>query len=107
MVRADARGKACSSAHRKGRRSAVAAGRVVFADWLRGFANLLVLSHGQGFPTIYGNNQSVVKRAGDAVRGGEVVATVGATGGVDESGLYFEIRQQGRPVDPMAWVTMR
>jgi septal ring factor EnvC (AmiA/AmiB activator) len=86
---------------------AVAAGRVVFADWLRGFGNLLVLDHGQGFLTIYGNNQSVVKRPGDAVKGGEVVATVGATGGAEESGLYFEIRQQGRPVDPMAWVNTR
>ena len=86
---------------------AVAAGRVVFADWLRGFGNLLVLDHGQGFLTIYGNNQAVVKRPGDAVRGGDVVATVGATGGVEESGLYFEIRQQGRPVDPMAWISTR
>jgi len=86
---------------------AVAAGRVVFADWLRGFGNLLVLDHGQGFLTIYGNNQSIVKRPGDDVKGGEVVATVGATGGVEESGLYFEVRQQGRPVDPLAWVNTR
>jgi septal ring factor EnvC (AmiA/AmiB activator) len=86
---------------------AVAAGRVVFADWLRGFGNLLVLDHGQGFLTIYGNNQSVVRRPGDAVRSGDVVATVGATGGAEESGLYFEVRQQGRPVDPMAWVNTR
>jgi septal ring factor EnvC (AmiA/AmiB activator) len=86
---------------------AVAAGRVVFADWLRGFGNLLVLDHGQGFLTIYGNNQSIVKRPGDDVKGGEVVATVGATGGVEESGLYFEVRQQGQPVDPLAWVNTR
>ncbi|MCX7891019.1 MAG: peptidoglycan DD-metalloendopeptidase family protein [Burkholderiales bacterium] len=86
---------------------AVAAGRVVFADWLRGFGNLLVLDHGQGYLTIYGHNQAVLKRPGDAVHGGEVVATVGATGGAEESGLYFEIRDQGRPVDPMAWVNTR
>jgi septal ring factor EnvC (AmiA/AmiB activator) len=86
---------------------AVAAGRVVFADRLRGFGNLLALDHGQGFLTICGNNRSVVRRLGDAVKGGEIVATVGATGGIEESGLYFEIRQQGRPVDPLAWVNTR
>jgi septal ring factor EnvC (AmiA/AmiB activator) len=84
---------------------AVASGRVVFADWMRGFGNLLILDHGGGYMTIYGNNEAVLKRLGDAVHGGEAVATVGATGGAETSGLYFEIRHQGRAFDPLPWVS--
>lgn len=83
---------------------AVAAGRVVFADWMRGYGNLLILDHGDGYLTIYGNNESVLKRVGDAVHGGETVATVGASGGNEASGLYFEARFQGRPFDPLPWL---
>jgi septal ring factor EnvC (AmiA/AmiB activator) len=83
---------------------AVAAGRVVFADWMRGYGNLLILDHGEGYLTIYGNNESVLKRVGDAVHGGETVATVGASGGNEASGLYFEVRFQGRPFDPLPWL---
>jgi len=83
---------------------AVAGGRVVFADWMRGFGNLLILDHGQGYMTIYGNNEAVLKRLGDAVHGGDAVATVGATGGAETSGLYFEIRHQGRAFDPLSWM---
>lgn len=86
---------------------AVAAGRVVFADWMRGFGNLLILDHGQDYLTIYGNNESVLKRLGDTVRAGEAVATIGASGGSAESGLYFEMRHAGRPFDPLTWVTSR
>jgi septal ring factor EnvC (AmiA/AmiB activator) len=86
---------------------AVAAGRVVFSEWMRGLGNLLVLDHGQGYLTIYGNNESVYKTVGDEVRAGDVVAAVGASGGTEESGLYFEIRHEGRASDPMAWVTLR
>jgi septal ring factor EnvC (AmiA/AmiB activator) len=86
---------------------AVAAGRVVFADWMRGFGNLLILDHGQGYMTIYGNNEAVLKRLGDAVHGGDAVATVGATGGAETSGLYFEIRHQGRAFDPLPWVAAK
>ena len=84
---------------------AVAGGRVVFADWMRGFGNLLILDHGQGYLTIYGNNESVLKALGDTVRTGDPVATTGASGGSADSGLYFEIRHAGRPFDPMSWVT--
>jgi septal ring factor EnvC (AmiA/AmiB activator) len=66
-----------------------------------------VLDHGQGYLTIYGNNESVYKTVGDEVRAGDVVATVGASGGTEETGLYFEIRHEGRASDPMAWVTLR
>jgi septal ring factor EnvC (AmiA/AmiB activator) len=86
---------------------AVAAGRVVFSDWLRGFGNLLIIDHGQSYLTIYGNNESVLKQVGDTVRGGDAVATVGASGGNLESGLYFEIRHQGKAFDPMRWVSTK
>jgi len=86
---------------------AVAAGRVVFADWLRGFGNLLILDHGEGYMSLYGNNESLVRRVGDGVRGGDTVATVGASGGNPETGLYFELRHQGKPFDPLGWVTLR
>jgi len=78
----------------------IAAGTVVYADWLRGFGNLLIVDHGQQFMSVYGHNQGLLKKVGDAVRAGDTVATVGATGGQLESGLYFEIRHRGAPQDP-------
>ncbi|HEY6772444.1 MAG TPA: peptidoglycan DD-metalloendopeptidase family protein, partial [Oxalicibacterium sp.] len=86
---------------------AVANGRVVFADWLRGFGNLIIIDHGSHYLTIYGNNQSVFKRAGDAVRAGDVIAGTGNSGGNDQSGLYFEMRHDGRAFDPLGWVNIR
>ena len=83
---------------------AVGSGKVAFADWLRGFGNLLIVDHGDGFLSLYSNNESLYKQPGDPVRAGDVVASVGATGGQDETGLYFELRHQGKPFDPMAWV---
>jgi septal ring factor EnvC (AmiA/AmiB activator) len=86
---------------------AVAAGQVVFADWLRGFGNLMVIDHGDAFLSVYGNNQSLLKETGQQVGPGEVVATVGNTGGNPESGLYFELRHQGQAFDPLRWVSLR
>jgi septal ring factor EnvC (AmiA/AmiB activator) len=86
---------------------AVADGRVVFADWLRGFGNLLIVDHGDAYMSLYGNNESLFKRVGDPIRGGEPVAAVGASGGNTDSGLYFELRHQGRPLDPLDWVSIR
>ena len=83
---------------------AVAAGRLVFADWLRGFGNLAVIDHGTGYMSVYGNNDALLKQVGDMVQGGETVARVGNSGGNPESGLYFELRHRGKPFDPMAWV---
>jgi septal ring factor EnvC (AmiA/AmiB activator) len=83
---------------------AVATGKVAFADWLRGFGNLLIVDHGDGYLSLYSNNESLYKQPGDPVQAGDVVASVGATGGQDEPGLYFELRHQGKPFDPMAWV---
>ena len=85
----------------------VAPGRVVFADWLRGFGNLLIVDHGDGYMTLYGNNESLLRRVGDGVRGGDPVATVGSSGGSGPAGLYFELRQQGKPVDPLGWAAGR
>ncbi|MCC7486213.1 MAG: peptidoglycan DD-metalloendopeptidase family protein, partial [Burkholderiales bacterium] len=83
---------------------AVAAGQVVYADWLRGFGNLLILDHGDGYMSLYGNNESLLRRVGERVRGGDAVATVGSSGGNATAGLYFELRHQGRPFDPLGWV---
>ncbi len=83
---------------------AVGSGQVVFADWLRGFGNLLIVDHGGGYLSLYSNNESLYKQAGDSVRAGDTVATVGNTGGQEESGLYFELRHQGQPFDPLSWV---
>ena len=86
---------------------AIAGGRVVFAEWMRGFGNLLIVDHGNAYLSIYGNNDSLLKQVGQAVKGGETVATVGNSGGNPESGLYFELRHQGQPIDPMKWASLK
>jgi septal ring factor EnvC (AmiA/AmiB activator) len=83
---------------------AVAGGRVVFAEWLRGFGNLIIVDHGGQYMSIYGNNQSLLKRAGDIVKSGDPIASAGNSGGNEESGLYFELRHQGTAFDPAGWV---
>lgn len=83
---------------------AVAAGKVVFADWMRGFGNLIIVEHGDGYMTVYGNNEAVFKSPGDDVASGDVIASVGVSGGQEESGLYFEIRYRGQPQDPLKWI---
>lgn len=82
---------------------AVHAGRVAFADWLRGFGLLLIIDHGDGYMTLYGHNQSLFKEAGDWVEAGEPVAAVGSTGGRKEAGVYFAIRHGGKAVNPARW----
>ncbi|WP_397474662.1 murein hydrolase activator EnvC family protein [Pusillimonas sp.] len=84
--------------------NAIAAGRVVYADWLNGFGNILILDHGRQYLSVYAYNQSLLKQVGQVVAAGEAIATVGATGGQVESGLYFEIRHQGKPVNPLLWL---
>lgn len=83
---------------------AVADGQVVYADWLRGFGNLLILDHGRGFMSLYAYNEGLLRQVGEKVRAGEPVASVGASGAVADSGLYFELRRDGKPFDPMRWV---
>jgi septal ring factor EnvC (AmiA/AmiB activator) len=86
---------------------AVGAGRVVYADWMRGFGNLLIVDHGEAYLSIYGNNESLLKQTGDPVTLGEPLATVGQSGGNEQTGLYFELRHLGRPFDPLSWVKLK
>jgi len=86
---------------------AVAAGRVVYSDWMRGFGNLLIVDHGEAYLSVYGNNESLLKHTGETVNAGETVATVGASGGREESGVYFELRHLGQAFDPLRWVGNR
>ena len=86
---------------------AIANGHVVFADWMRGFGNLLILDHGDGYLSIYGYNEALQRKQGETVKNGETIAAVGTNGGDSESGLYFEIRHQGRPLDPLKWASTR
>lgn len=82
---------------------AIAAGQVVFSDWIRGYGNLLVIDHGQSYMSVYGYNNALYKQVGDQVKGGETIASVGNSGGNDTHGLYFELRHKSRPFDPMKW----
>ncbi len=82
---------------------AIHGGRVVFADWLRGSGLLLILDHGNGYLSLYGHNQSLLREVGSWVQPGEAIATVGSSGGQGEAALYFSIRHRGQPLDPAAW----
>jgi len=86
---------------------AIAGGQVVYAEWMRGFGNLLILDHGEAYLSIYANNESLLKQVGDVVAGGDAVATTGASGGNEETGLYFELRHLGRAFDPLRWVKLK
>ncbi|MBV6273309.1 peptidoglycan DD-metalloendopeptidase family protein [Alcaligenaceae bacterium CGII-47] len=83
---------------------AVAPGRVVYASWLSGFGNILIIDHGEKYLSVYAYNQSLLRQVGDIVARGDEVARVGATGGQVEPGLYFEIRHAGAPVNPQLWL---
>jgi len=85
----------------------IASGQVVFADWLRGFGNLLIVDHGKGYMSLYGNNESLYKQVGDILRGGDTIAIVGNSGGNEFSGLYFELRHKSKPLDPEEWLTVK
>jgi septal ring factor EnvC (AmiA/AmiB activator) len=86
---------------------AIAPGRVVYAEWMRGFGNLLIVDHGETYLSIYANNESLLKQVGEPVSAGEAVATTGASGGNEQTGLYFEMRHLGRAFDPLRWVKMK
>ena len=82
---------------------AVTSGKVVFSDWLRGYGLLIIIDHGKGYMTLYAFNQSLYRQVGEWVDVGEVIASVGQSGGRSHSGLYFGIRNKGKPVDPLEW----
>ncbi len=84
--------------------SAVHYGRVVFSDWIRGFGLMTIVDHGGGYMSLYGHNKSLLKEIGDWVRTGETIAYSGNSGGQKETGLYFEIRKNGRPQNPLKWL---
>ena len=80
-------------------------GRIAFADWLAGMGLLVIVDHGEGYMTLYGYNETILKSTGDWVAPGDAIATVGDSGGQSEAGLYFEIRKGTSPVSPRAWVS--
>ncbi len=84
--------------------NAVAPGRVIYADWLRGFGNLLIIDHGMGYMSLYGNNETLYKQVGDELQRGETIAAVGNSGGNENYGLYFELRHEGVPLNPGKWI---
>jgi septal ring factor EnvC (AmiA/AmiB activator) len=84
---------------------AVCAGKVVFADWLRGFGLMVIIQHSRNYMTLYGRNQSLYVRTDQMVQQGDTIATVGDSGGFEKSALYFEIRHKGLPVDPLEWLS--
>lgn len=86
---------------------AVHGGRIVFANWLKGFGLLLIIEHDHGYMTLYAHNDNLYKKNGDTVKGGEMIASVGNSGGNVENGLYFEIRYKGKPQDPEKWLNKK
>lgn len=84
--------------------TAVHYGRVVFANWLRGFGLMTIIDHGDGYMTLYGHSSSLFTAPGDWVQAGETIAVAGRTGGTDDPAVYFEVRQNGKPVNPRSWL---
>jgi septal ring factor EnvC (AmiA/AmiB activator) len=87
--------------------TAVAGGRVAFSDWLRGFGLMTIIDHGSGYMSLYAHSDVLYKRVGETVTSGETVAAAGSSGGQTESGLYFEIRHNGTPINPLDWLSRR
>ncbi|TNG01852.1 MAG: ATPase [Gammaproteobacteria bacterium] len=81
----------------------IARGRVAFSDWLRGYGLLVIIDHGDDYMSLYGHNESVFKDTGEWVEAGDIIASVGDSGGQSRTGLYFEIRNKGKPVNPVKW----
>ena len=82
-------------------------GEVMFAEWLNGYGNLMIINHGDGYMSLYGHNQTLEREAGDWVSTDEVISTAGNSGGLDRFGLYFEIRRSGQPQNPESWCQAR
>lgn len=82
----------------------IADGRVLFSDWLRGFGLVIVVDHGEGYMSLYGYNQSLTRDVGEEVRRGDTIALTGQSGGQERAGLYFEIRHEGNPIDPVRYI---
>jgi septal ring factor EnvC (AmiA/AmiB activator) len=83
---------------------AISHGRIAFADWLRGYGLMIIVDHGDGYLSLYGCNETLLKEVGDWVDAGDTIASSGASGGARTPGLYFELRTKGQPVDPRGWL---
>lgn len=84
--------------------SAIHHGKILFADWLKGMGLVIVIDHGDGYMSLYGHNQALLKQAGDVVESGETISLVGQSGGQQNSGLYFELRHKGQAINPSSWL---
>ena len=84
--------------------SAIFDGHIIFSDWLRGQGLIIVIDHGEGWLSLYAQNHSLLRGEGEFVRQGDIIAKVGASGGSERTGLYFEMRQKGKPIDPADWI---
>jgi septal ring factor EnvC (AmiA/AmiB activator) len=84
--------------------AAVYAGKILYADWFKGYGNMIIIDHGENYYTVYAHIEEAFKSTGDAVEAGEVIATVGDTGSITGPKLYFEVRHHGKPLDPMQWL---
>jgi septal ring factor EnvC (AmiA/AmiB activator) len=79
-------------------------GRVIFSSWFKGYGNMVIIDHGEHYYTLYAHAEELFKKKGDRVHADEVIATVGNSGPLGVSGLHFEVRHHGKPVDPMTWL---
>jgi septal ring factor EnvC (AmiA/AmiB activator) len=86
---------------------AVANGKVVFADWMNGYGLILIIDHGNGYMSLYAHNEALLRDAGDDVKRGDPIASVGNSGNQSRPGLYFELRRNGQPVNPGTWLQQR
>lgn len=82
-------------------------GKVIFAEWLKGFGQLVIISHGNGYHTLYGNLSEIFSHVGDIIKGSQAIGRVGTSGILNAPGLYFEIRYKGKPLDPAQWLRQR
>jgi murein hydrolase activator len=86
--------------------NSIAGGTVVYSDWLRGFGNLIIIDHGEGYSSLYGNNEDLWAREGDQIEAGDQLGTVGNSGGNTGPGVYFEVRHNSKLLNPMEWVNI-
>ncbi|MDR1848619.1 MAG: peptidoglycan DD-metalloendopeptidase family protein [Zoogloeaceae bacterium] len=95
------------SAPRGNEFKAIAKGQVVYAEWMRGLGNLIIINHDDGYMTVYGHADALFRQVGDRVEGGETIGSTGNSGGHPETGLYFELRHQGATLNPMQWISLK
>ena len=85
----------------------IASGKIVFSDWLDGYGNMIIIDHGKGYMSLYGNNQSLIKQKGDIIKGGSTIAIVGNSGGNSTNGLYYQLRKNSKPFNPLKWTKLK